>query len=54
MQLDISGDLPIGAERLRSARRALDRLVGRDLTEECLTRCLTVLYRKIVFHEHGF
>ena len=31
-QLDISGDLLIGAERLRSARRALDRLVGRDST----------------------
>ena len=35
-QLDISGDLLIGAERLRSARRALDRLVGRDSTEEML------------------
>ena len=35
-QLDISGDLLIAAERVRSARRALDRLVGRDSTEEML------------------
>ena len=32
----MSGDLLIAAERLRSARRALDRLVGRDSTEEML------------------
>ena len=35
-QLDMSGDLLIAAERVCSARRALDRLVGRDSTEEML------------------
>ncbi|MCQ4062427.1 tRNA uridine-5-carboxymethylaminomethyl(34) synthesis GTPase MnmE, partial [Klebsiella pneumoniae] len=32
----VSGDLLVAAENLRSARRALDRLVGRDSTEEML------------------
>lgn len=34
--VDVSGDLLVAAENLRSARRALDRLVGRDSTEEML------------------
>ncbi|UYH54544.1 tRNA uridine-5-carboxymethylaminomethyl(34) synthesis GTPase MnmE [Qipengyuania sp. SS22] len=34
--VDASGDLLVVAENLRSARRALDRLVGRDSTEEML------------------
>ena len=34
--VDVEGDLLVAAENLRSARRALDRLVGRDSTEEML------------------
>lgn len=34
--VDILGDLLVAAENLRSARRALDRIVGRDSTEEML------------------
>ena len=34
--VDVEGDLLVAAERLRAARRALDRLVGRDSTEEML------------------
>ena len=34
--VEIEGDLLVAAERLRAARRALDRLVGRDSTEEML------------------
>ena len=34
--VEVEGDLLVAAERLRSARRALDRLVGRDSTEEML------------------
>lgn len=33
---DPRGDLLVGAEQLRIARRALDRIVGRDSTEEML------------------
>ena len=35
-RVDVDGDLLVAAENLRSARRALDRLVGRDSTEEML------------------
>jgi tRNA modification GTPase len=34
--VEVAGDLLVAAENLRSARRALDRLVGRDSTEEML------------------
>jgi len=34
--VNVKGDLLVAAENLRSARRALDRLVGRDSTEEML------------------
>ena len=34
--VEVSGDLLVAAENLRSARRALDRLGGRDSTEEML------------------
>ena len=36
VNVDTHSDLLIAAENLRAARRALDRLVGRDSTEEML------------------
>ncbi len=36
LQVDVSSDLLVAAENLRLARQSLDRLVGRDSTEEML------------------